>query len=70
MTSSPWALRSEVFFYLGLPSLFTVSHRSFSSGALQFEQYRDIIDYDNLPFVRAPSSKQVVESVTNWTAGA
>jgi hypothetical protein len=46
------------------------SLRSFLAGALQFERYRDIVGSENLPFVRASSSKRVIESATNWTAGA
>jgi hypothetical protein len=46
------------------------SLRSFLAGALQFERYCDIVGSENLPFVRASSSKRVIESAINWTPSA
>ncbi|KAJ7461520.1 phytase [Mycena latifolia] len=42
---------------------------SYKSGASVFERYANLVDADNLPFVRASSGVRVVDSANNWTAG-
>ncbi|KAJ6531284.1 phytase [Mycena capillaripes] len=43
--------------------------QSYEAGFKVFERYANLVDADNLPFVRASSGARVVESATNWTAG-
>ncbi|KAH8106453.1 phosphoglycerate mutase-like protein [Phellopilus nigrolimitatus] len=43
--------------------------QSYDSGQLDYSRYSDLVNKTNLPFVRASSSKRVVQSATNWTAG-
>ncbi|KAJ7112415.1 acid phosphatase [Mycena crocata] len=43
--------------------------QAYEAGALVFERYRNLVDADHLPFVRASSGARVVQSATNWTAG-
>ncbi|KAJ7940224.1 histidine phosphatase superfamily [Mycena leptocephala] len=43
--------------------------QSQESGASVYERYTNLVDADNLPFVRASSGVRVVNSANNWTAG-
>ncbi|KAF7337978.1 Phytase [Mycena venus] len=43
--------------------------QSYQAGATVFERYGDLVNADNLPFVRASSGVRVVDSANNWTAG-
>ncbi|KAF8205775.1 acid phosphatase [Mycena galopus ATCC 62051] len=43
--------------------------QSYEAGATVFERYTNLVDADNLPFVRASSGVRVVDSANNWTAG-
>lgn len=47
-----------------------MSSRAFDSGIEAYERYSTLISQSNLPFVRASDGTRVVESATNWTAGA
>jgi hypothetical protein len=44
--------------------------QSFEAGEQAFLRYGWLASAKNLPFVRASSSQRVVDSATNWTAGA
>ncbi|KAJ7681800.1 histidine phosphatase superfamily [Mycena rosella] len=43
--------------------------QSYEAGARVFERYANLVDADNIPFVRASSGTRVVDSANNWTAG-
>ncbi|KAJ7311475.1 phytase [Mycena albidolilacea] len=43
--------------------------QSYEAGASVFERYANLVDADNVPFVRASSGVRVVDSAANWTAG-
>ncbi|KAF7363816.1 Acid phosphatase [Mycena sanguinolenta] len=43
--------------------------QSYEAGATVFGRYENLVDADNLPFVRASSGTRVVDSANNWTAG-
>ncbi|KAJ7217169.1 acid phosphatase [Mycena pura] len=43
--------------------------QSYEAGTAVFERYANLVDADNLPFVRASSGMRVVDSANNWTAG-
>ncbi|KAF8226950.1 acid phosphatase [Tricholoma matsutake] len=45
------------------------AHEAQQAGRVHYNRYSDLVDLDNLPFVRASSSKRVVQSAANWTAG-
>ncbi|KAJ7137743.1 histidine phosphatase superfamily [Mycena epipterygia] len=45
------------------------AQQSYEAGASVFERYGNLVDADNLPFVRASSGTRVVDSANNWTAG-
>ena len=57
-------------FNCGLIVLFTLNGRSAESGALVYERYHKLVSKNNIPFVRASSAPRVVDTATNWTAGA
>ncbi|KAJ7685564.1 histidine phosphatase superfamily [Mycena polygramma] len=43
--------------------------QSYEAGALVFERYSNLVDRDNLPFVRASGGARVVDSANEWSAG-
>ncbi|KAF7337972.1 Phosphoglycerate mutase-like protein [Mycena venus] len=61
---------SSFIYTLGTEDLVSFgAQQSYQAGATVFERYGNLVDADNLPFVRAPSGGRVVDSANNWTAG-
>jgi hypothetical protein len=47
-----------------------IPNRSSLAGKITYERYRHLVGNDSTPFVRASDSPRVIDSATNWTAGA
>ncbi|EPQ56525.1 phytase [Gloeophyllum trabeum ATCC 11539] len=57
-------------YFLGQDDLVPLgAEQSFQSGVITFERYKDLVNKDDIPFVRASGQGRVVDSARNWTAG-
>jgi len=60
---------SQSVFLMAIGTRDSTFSRSHIGGQSAFIRYHDLVENNNIPFVRASGSERVIDSATNWTAG-